>query len=266
MQVDVIDQTGKKVSTVELNSKIFEAPVNLSLIAQAIRVRLTNARAGTANVKVRDEVSGGGRKPWRQKGTGRARQGSIRAPQWRGGGVVHGPRARLFQMVMPKQMRRGALFASLSGKVRDNQLIVLDSLSVDKGKTSAMKAVIDALSVSRSGLIVLPEKSPEIERAARNLSDVKIITARVLHPYEVLKYQHVVLLKDSLPVLEQTFLQNKVAATASKAPATKATEVASDKPTAAKQKASPKKVASTGKATAAKKPAAVKSTKAKAEK
>jgi large subunit ribosomal protein L4 len=217
MQVDVLNQKGQKVAQVNLNAAIFDIPNNAALIAQAIRVRLTNARAGTANVKVRDEVSGGGRKPWRQKGTGRARQGSIRAPQWRGGGVVHGPRVRVLELVMPKQMRRKALFSSLSEKVRQNQLVVLDDLNLDKAKTSQLNEIMQALPVGKTSLVVLPAKMETVERSARNLPDLKVTTARVLHPYEVMHYQTVVMLQDSLAVLEQTFL-NKLKASSAQRP------------------------------------------------
>lgn len=208
MQVDVLNQTGKKVSQIALNEAIFGVPSNAALIAQAIRVRLTNARAGTANTKNRTEVSGGGRKPWRQKGTGRARQGSIRAPQWRGGGVVHGPRAGVASLVMPQQMRRRALFSSLSEKVRQDQLLVLDTLTLEKAKTSQLQEIMNTLPTGKTSLLVLPAGVSEIERSARNLPDIKVTTARVLHAYEVMHYQTVIVLQDSLKVLEETFLNN----------------------------------------------------------
>jgi large subunit ribosomal protein L4 len=207
MNVDVLNQSGAKVSQINLNAAIFEVPSNAALIAQAIRVRMANARVGTANVKVRDEVRGGGRKPWRQKGTGRARQGSIRAPQWRGGGVVHGPRVRIIELAMPKQMRRRALFSSLSDKLRQQQLIVVDAITLEKAQTSQLQTIMQALPVGRTSLLVLPAKAEAIERSARNLPGIKVTTARVLHPYEIMRYQTVVLLQDSLEVLDQTFLQ-----------------------------------------------------------
>jgi large subunit ribosomal protein L4 len=211
MKVTVFNQLGKKASEISLNAAIFDVPANLSLVAQSIRVRLTNARTGTASTKNRREVSGGGRKPWAQKGTGRARQGSIRAPQWRGGGVIHGPRPRILHAVMPKQMRRKALFISLSDKLRSEQLFILDGLDLQQAKTSQLQEIVQALPVDRTVLFVVPEKVEAIDRSARNLPGIKVVNARVLHPYEILKYKSVVILQDSLPIIEQTFLDSTLA-------------------------------------------------------
>lgn len=207
MQVDVLNTNGQKASQTSLNEAIFGAPTNPTLVAQAIRVRLINARTGNASTKTRSDVRGGGRKPWRQKGTGRARQGSIRAPQWKGGGIVFGPHPRNLQAAMPQQMRHKALFVSLSDKLRNSQLLVLNKLGLEAAKTAQLQQIVAALPVGRTTLFVIPEKNDAVERSARNLKDVKVITARVLHPYEVLKYQTVVILEDSLPVLENTFLK-----------------------------------------------------------
>jgi large subunit ribosomal protein L4 len=234
MQVDVLDQTGKKVSALSLNETMFGAPANASLVAQAIRVRLANARAGTANTKNRSEVSGGGRKPWRQKGTGRARQGSIRAPQWRGGGIVHGPRAGQVSMSMPVQMRRKALFVSLSDKLRDKQLIVLDGLSLDAAKTRQLKQIIDALPTGKTALLVMPERVDAVARSANNLADVRVTTARVLHAYDIMRSQTVIVLKDSLDVMEKTFLNTSSTAPEKAEPVAKKTPVKADRPSKAK--------------------------------
>jgi large subunit ribosomal protein L4 len=206
MRLDIHDQTGKKVGDVEVASKIFEAAVNPALVAQAIRVRLANANTSTASAKTRAEVRGGGRKPWRQKGTGRARQGSIRSPQWKGGGIVHGPLPIKTELSMPQSMRRLALFSSLTSKHQAQQVMVLDGLDLTLPKTKAVQQVLDALKLDRSVLFVLPEKMLDLERSTRNLQHVKTITARVLHPYDVLQHQMIVFLKSSLPTLESTFL------------------------------------------------------------
>ena len=207
MTVDLLDQTGKKIDEVTLNPQIFEAKINPAVVAQSIRVRLQNARTGTAATQTRGDVRGGGRKPWRQKGTGRARQGSIRAPQWKGGGVVHGPQPRNIEADMPKSMRRAALFSALTDKAQQKQVIVVKELSLEKPKTKMMATIAKALPVGRKMLLVLAEKNESIERSGRNLPDVKIMTARVLHPYEILNYSTVVFLQDSLQTLEEVFLK-----------------------------------------------------------
>lgn len=247
MKLDVLNQTGKSAGQVEVSDVMFGAPLNASLIAQAIRVRMANAHLGLANTKERDEVRGGGRKPWRQKGTGRARQGSIRAPQWRGGGIVHGPEARIIVRSMPKRMRRQALFSALSEKARQNQLVIVDDLKLSKAKTSDMQTIMAALPVGKTTLIVLPAKNEAIERSARNLADVRVITAPVLHAYDVTRPQTVVVVQGSLDVLTQTFLNAtkkeavateakpvKASATPAKAAAKPAAKTVAEKPTAKK--------------------------------
>lgn len=211
MNFDVLDQTGKKIDTVTLHTKIFNAVVNPSLVAQAIRVRLHNARTGTAHTKTRDEVSGGGRKPWRQKGTGRARHGSIRSPLWKGGGIAHGPRAGKTALSMPATMRRAALFSALTDKLQQNGVVVVDALNVKDYKTKKFAEILKALPVDRSALIVVDKKDEKLQRAVANLPQVKVMIASVLHPYEVLKYGTVIFTKDSLPVLEKTFIERDVA-------------------------------------------------------
>lgn len=209
MKFDVLDQTGKKTDTITLHKQIFEAVINPALVAQAIRVRLHNARTGTANTKTRDEVRGGGRKPWRQKGTGRARHGSIRSPLWRGGGITHGPRAGRTTLSMPATMRRAALFSALSDKLSQNGVVVVDALKIKNYKTKEFAKILASLPVDRSALIVLPKKDEKLQRAIANLPQVKLMVASVLHPYEVLKYGTVIFTQDSLPVLEKTFLKGQ---------------------------------------------------------
>ena len=209
MKVDVLDQTGKIIDQVELRSEIFEATINPALVAQAIRVRLTNARTGTASTKTRSMVRGGGRKPWKQKGTGRARQGSIRAPQWRGGGIVHGPHPFKPHLNMPQAMRRAALFSALTDKVLQKSIIIIDQIQLEKPRTNLMSQIIKLIAPGQSTLIVMPAKSDLLEQSTRNIPHVKTLVARVLHPYEVLQHQTVVILKESLPVLEETFLSTR---------------------------------------------------------
>ena len=172
MEVDVLNMKGKKVSKHELPADIFEAPVNIDLMHQAYTRQMANARLGTHKTKSRSEVSGGGRKPWRQKGTGRARQGSIRAAQWVGGGKVHTPRPRDYSKKMPRKMRRAALRSALSVKAADSEIVVLEQLSVKDPKTSEMADLLFGLVGDASVLILVPEKNEDYElvvRSAKNL-------------------------------------------------------------------------------------------------
>lgn len=207
MKLDVLDQTGKKIDEVVLHPEIFEAPINASLVAQAIRVRMINARSGTAQAQTRAEVRGGGRKPWKQKGTGRARHGSTRSPIWKGGGVSHGPRAHKPSADMPQSMRRAALFSALTDKVNQKQVVVVDGLSLEHPKTKLMAQIINSLPLGKTVLVVMSAKDEQLERAGRNLSQLKMMTARVLHPYEILQYHTIVFLRGSLTTLEETFLK-----------------------------------------------------------
>ncbi len=232
MKIDVLDQTGKKLEQVDLNATIFDAPVNPSLVAQSIRVRLINARAGTAHTKTRAEVRGGGRKPWRQKGTGRARHGSTRSPIWTGGGITFGPRAHKPGATMPTAMRRSALFSSLSDKLQNKGIIVIDTINLKQPKTQLVNKIFQDLDVTSSTLIVVPTKNEVLAQATRNLDNVKVMVAPVLHPYEVLKYKTVIILKDSLSVMEDTFVSKdkSVKAEAPAKPAAKTTKKAATTP------------------------------------
>lgn len=228
MKTDVLDQTGKKLDQVELNPTIFNASINPSLVAQSIRVRLINARTGTANTKTRAEVRGGGRKPWRQKGTGRARHGSTRSPIWTGGGTVFGPRAHKPSATMPTAMRRSALFSSLSDKLQNQGLIIIDTISLKQPKTQLVNKIFQALDINSSALIVVPAKDETLVKATRNLPNIKVMVAPTLHPYEILKYKTVIILKDSLSVMEDTFITKSN--NASKSKSGKAEDVATSQP------------------------------------
>jgi len=205
MKVNVVNIEGKKVKSVELPAKIFEAPVNTNLMHQAYVRQIANARLGTRKTKTRSEVSGGGRKPWRQKGTGRARQGSIRAPQWVGGGRVHAPRPRDFSQKMPRKMRRAALRSALSVKASDEAILVLDEISLSEPKTREMAQVIDKLAGESSVLLIIPEKNENydmLHKAANNLPDLKLLMANYMNIRDLLGYDKVIIPLAALEVIE----------------------------------------------------------------
>lgn len=205
MKVDVVNIQGKKVKSVELPAAIFEAPINTSLMHQAYVRQMANARLGTQKTKTRSEVSGGGRKPWRQKGTGRARQGSIRSPQWVGGGGVHTPQPRDYNKKMPRKMRRAALRSALSVKASDKEIIILDELAISEPKTKEMAQILNTLVGDSSALVVFPEKnetSENLNRAANNLPDVKLLMANYMNIRDLLGYDVVVIPLAALDVIE----------------------------------------------------------------
>jgi large subunit ribosomal protein L4 len=196
MEVDVLNMDGQKVKTMELPSAIFEAPINIDLMHQAYVRQMANARLGTHSTKSRGEVAGGGRKPWRQKGTGRARQGSIRSPQWVGGGKVHTPKPRNYTQAMPRKMRRAALRSALSVKAIENDIVVLEELSLPDEKTRIMEQALDGLVGISSALILFPEKTEEYERVVRsvnNLPYAKILLANYLNIRDLLGYEKLVI-------------------------------------------------------------------------
>jgi large subunit ribosomal protein L4 len=202
MNVDVVNKEGAVVGTAELDDTVWGIEPNIQVMHQALLRQLANARLGTRDTKTRGEVRGGGRKPWRQKGTGRARQGSIRSPQWTGGGVVWGPHQRSFKQDMPHKMRQLAVRSALSAKVRDERLTVIEGLAGVEPKTKAMIAVIETLPQSRSFLIVTDGKVETIRRAAGNLENVWVIDARFLNVRDVLKYDRLVVTTESIPVID----------------------------------------------------------------
>ena len=202
MQVPVYNIQGEQVSEVELRDDIFAAPINEAVMHQALLRQLANARQGTAKAKTRGEVQGGGRKPWRQKGTGRARQGSIRAPHWRGGGVVFGPTPRSYEQKMPRKMRRQALRSALSAKASDAQVRVLDTLQMDAPRTKDMVGILSSLGLERSVLILLPQSDEVILRSVRNLPEVRTLVAQYLNVRDLLKYDYILMPLASLEVIE----------------------------------------------------------------
>lgn len=205
MELDVLNMEGKKVSTVELPAKIFEAPINVDLMHQAYVRQMANARLGTHKTKTRSEVRGGGRKPWRQKGTGRARQGSIRAAQWVGGGKIHTPRPRSYTKAMPRKMRRAALRSALSVKAAEAGIVVLDVLEVSDAKTRIIAESLKQLVGEASALILIPEKNGDYEvvmRSVNNLPDAKTLLANYLNIRDLLGYDKVILPLQALDVIE----------------------------------------------------------------
>jgi large subunit ribosomal protein L4 len=205
MKVDVLNIEGKKVSSVELPEKIFNAPVNVSLMHQAYIRQMANARLGTHKTKGRSDVSGGGRKPWRQKGTGRARQGSIRAAQWVGGGKVHTPKPRSYEQMMPKKMRRAALRSALSVKASGDGLVVLDELRLAQPKTQEMAKVLNLIVGDASVLVLIPGKSEEYDvvlRCTNNLAETKTLQANYLNVRDLLTYEKVILPVKAIEVIE----------------------------------------------------------------
>ncbi len=202
MKVDVLNQQGEKVKTINLPAEIFEAPIKPDLMHQALVRQLSNARLGTRKTKGRSEVSGGGRKPWRQKGTGRARQGSTRAPQWVGGGKAHTPRPTNFQLRMPRKMRRAALCSALSVKAAQSEIIVLDDLKLEAPKTKEMVLILQKLVGVTKVLIVLPEMDENVEKSARNLPWAKILNAKYLNIQDILSFDRMILPVGALEVIK----------------------------------------------------------------
>jgi large subunit ribosomal protein L4 len=202
MQVPVYNVQGDQVSEAELQDYIFAAPVHEPLMHQALVRQLANARLGTHKTKRRGEVQGGGRKPWRQKGTGRARQGSIRAPHWRGGGSVFGPTPRSYEQKMPRKMRRQALRSALSVKAAGSQVILVDALEMAEPRTKEMQAILDRLGIGSSALILLPRRNEMILRSVRNLPEVRTLVAQYLNVRDLLKYDYLLIPLASLEVIE----------------------------------------------------------------
>ena len=202
MKVPVKNMSGENVGEVELPQDIFEVEPNTALMHQALMRQLANARQGNAQTKTRGEVNGSTKKMWKQKGTGHARQGSRKAPHWRKGGTVFGPHPRSYVQAMPLKMRRAALRSALSVKAKAQQIIVLDKLEMDTPKTKTLSAVLDALTVPSSALVLLPEKNENVEKSVRNLPDVKYLRARYLNIRDLFGYETVVMPMGALQVIQ----------------------------------------------------------------
>jgi large subunit ribosomal protein L4 len=205
MKADVFNMKGEKIKTVELPAEIFETQVNVDLIHQAYIQQMANARLGTSKTKTRSEVSGGGKKPWKQKGTGRARQGSTRAPQWVHGGKIHTPRPRKYTQHMPIKMRRAALRSALSAKAAEAGVVVVDELILDEAKTRLMAQALNLLVGNATVLVLVPEKDDAYEIVARstnNLPDAKLLMANYLNIRDLLGYDKLVMPLKALDVLK----------------------------------------------------------------
>ena len=202
--VALYNMEGKEVGSVELSDEIFGAEIKENLIHRAVVLYLANQRQGTQKAKTRSEVSGGGRKPWRQKGTGHARQGSTRSPQWTGGGVVFAPVPRDYSFKMNKKEKRAALKSALTAKVQDNKFMVLDELKFDEIKTKSMKQVLDNLNVNNA-LVVVGDEGVNVVRSARNLADVQTASPSTINVYDLLKYDTVIITKSGVEAIEEVY-------------------------------------------------------------
>ncbi len=211
MFVNTYNQKGEKTGQARLPKEIFGVKINPDLVYQVVVSQMANRRQKLAHTKTRGEVRGGGKKPWRQKGTGRARAGSIRSPLWKGGGVTFGPRKeKVFKKIIPKKMKRKTLFMVLSGKVKAGLLILLDELKIKTGKTKEISEVLKKFPCEKgSTLIVLPEYDEKVIRAARNIPNVMTIEARELNALDMLSFKYLLLPKRGLKVIKETFLKSK---------------------------------------------------------
>ena len=203
-KVSVYNMEGKEVESIDLNDAVFGVEVNEHLVHMAVVQQLANNRQGTQKAKTRSEVSGGGRKPWRQKGTGHARQGSTRAPQWTGGGVVFAPVPRDYSFKMNKKEKRAALKSALTSRVQENKLIVIDELKFDEIKTKNFKAVMDNLKVNKA-YVVLNENDEKVVKSARNLPNVQTALTNTINVFDVMKGGTVILTKDAVKTIEEVY-------------------------------------------------------------
>jgi len=214
MLVNIYNQVGEKIGERKLPSEVFNLKTNFDLISQVVYAQLANRRQGNAHTKDRGEVRGGGRKPWRQKGTGRARVGSIRSPLWRGGGITFGPRKeRNFEKKIPKKIRRKALLMVLSEKAKNNLLILLDDLKIEKPKTKLLKELVENLRANienfkkGSALIILPEMDKNLLLASKNISEILTIQAKDLNVVDLLSFKYLILPEKAIEVIKKTFLK-----------------------------------------------------------
>lgn len=202
-KVAVYNTQGEQVGEIDLKDEIFGAPVNEAVLHEVMVMYQANRRRGTHDTKTRAEVAGGGRKPWRQKGTGRARHGSIRSPIWRGGGIVFGPHPRDYSYQVPKKVRRLALKSALSSRVREGKLLVLDRLELDAPRTKEMVRILDNLQIKDSALVVTGEKNENVVKSARNLPGIMSTEASLLNAYDILRHGTVVMTRDAVARVEE---------------------------------------------------------------
>ena len=202
--VSVLNMEGKEVGSMELNDAVFGVEINEHLVHQAVVLQLANNRQGTQKAKTRSEVSGGGRKPWRQKGTGHARQGSTRAPQWTGGGVVFAPVPRDYTIKLNKKEKRAALKSVMTSKVQENKFIVLDELKLAEVKTKEMKKVLDNLKVNNA-LVIIGDDSENVALSARNIAGVQTASVNTINVFDMLKYNTIIATKSSVASIEEVY-------------------------------------------------------------
>ena len=204
-KIDVLNMAGEKVSELELSEAVFAVEPNTSAMHIAVVNYLANQRQGTQSTLTRAEVSGGGKKPWRQKGTGRARQGSTRSPQWYHGGIAHGPKPRSYRFTINKKVRKLALKSAFSAKVADNEMIVIDEIKLDAIKTKDMVKALAAVKAAKKALIVLPEKDDVVYRSARNIEGVKVAPVNAISVYDILNCDSLVIAKDAVAKIEEVY-------------------------------------------------------------
>lgn len=204
-KVNVYNMLGEQVGEIDLMNEVFGAEVNEHVLYEVVKNQLANKRQGTQSAKTRAEVRGGGRKPWKQKGTGRARQGSIRAPQWTGGGIVFAPKPRDYSYSVPKKVRRLAMKSALSSKVQNGEIIVLDELNLNEPKTKEMVAMLNNLKASRKALIVMNEKNENVMKSASNIPNVETTLVSTLNVYDILKYDSFIITKDAVSKVEEVY-------------------------------------------------------------
>jgi len=202
--VDVINQNGEKVDSIELEDRIFKAEIRDSLVQQVVVWQLAKRRSGSASTKTRGQIRGGGKKPWRQKGTGRARAGTSRSPVWSGGGTVFGPHPRSYAFSLPKKVRKAALCSVLSAKLRDDKLTVLDKIEMEAPKTKLFAEILKKLgALDQKTLFLVPEKNPDLTRASRNLYRALVLPTEGMNVYDLLRFERLTILKDALPRLSE---------------------------------------------------------------
>ena len=203
--IKVLNMAGAEVGTVELNDAIFGVEPNMSVVHEVVKNHLANCRQGTQSSLTRAEVSGGGKKPWRQKGTGHARQGSTRAPQWTHGGIVFAPKPRSYSYVLNKKVKRLAMKSALSAKAAAGEIIVIDSIKMDSIKTKDFRAFLNAVKADGKSLVVTPSKDEIVVKSARNIPGVETSMANLINVYDILKAKYLVLDKEALAVIEEVF-------------------------------------------------------------
>lgn len=203
--VVMINQLGEEVGKIDLNEAVFGIEVNEHAVYEVVKNQLANKRQGTQSAKTRAEVRGGGRKPWRQKGTGRARQGSTRSPQWTGGGVVFAPKPRDYSYSVPKKVKRLALKSVLTSKVNDEEIIVLDKLELDAISTKAAQEVISKINIGRNALFVVSERDEKVYRSFKNIPNVDTVVADKMNVYDILKYDSLVVTQDAVKKIEEVY-------------------------------------------------------------